>query len=136
MWRLSIEWLHDIGRDARFAMRTALKERAFTAVAVGTLASSIGLNATLFTIVSGMDNVPPIDRPERLVSLGCIDAAGRPLGVSYADFDDWTAAASFDAMAAIATAAMTLTDRDRPAERFAGAYVSSGTFAMVGERPI
>ena len=31
-----------------------MKDRSFTAVAVGKLALSIGLNATLFTIVSGM----------------------------------------------------------------------------------
>jgi predicted permease len=137
MRRLSIAWLHDIGLDTRFAIRTALKDRAFTAVAVGTLAVSIGLNATLFAIVSGMDNVPPVDRPKRLVSLRSLDGAGRPLGVSHADFVDWAgAASSVEAISATATAAMTLTDRDRPAERFAGAYVSAGTFALVGERPI
>src|SRR3954465_2477737 len=131
---LSIAWLQDVGHDARFAARTALKDRSFTAVAVATLALSIGLNATLFTIVSGMDNVPAVDDPERLVSVRSVDGAGRPLGPLSADVGDWIAAAtSFDAMSATATAAMTLTDRDRPAERVAGAYVSAGTFAMVGE---
>src|SRR6476646_9800056 len=110
---LSIAWLQDIGHDARFAARTASKDRSFTAVAVGTLALSIGLNATLFTIVSGMDNVPPVEQPERLVSLQSIDGTGSPLGASYADVNDWIGAAtSFDAMSATATAAMTLTDRD------------------------
>src|SRR3954464_11821585 len=104
---LSIAWLQDVGHDARFAARTALKDRSFTAVAVGTLALSIGLNATLFTIVSGMDNVPPGDEPARLMALRSLDAAGRPLGVSYADFVDWVGAAtSFDAVAATATASM------------------------------
>src|SRR4051812_18388595 len=76
---LSIAWLQDIGHDARFAVRTALKDRSFTAVAVATLALSIGLNATLFTIVSGMDNVPAVEHPERLVSVRSVDGAGRPL---------------------------------------------------------
>jgi putative ABC transport system permease protein len=134
---LSIAWLQDIGHDARFAARTASKDRSFTAVAVATLALSIGLNATLFTIVSGMDNVPAVEHPERLVFVRSVDGAGRPLGASYADVGDWIGAAtSFDAISATATAAMTLTDRDRPAERVAGAYVSAGTFAMLGERPI
>ncbi|MBW8865753.1 MAG: ABC transporter permease, partial [Acidobacteria bacterium] len=94
---LSIAWLQDVGHDARFAARTALK----------------------------------------VVSVRSVGGAGRPVGASYADVGDWIGAAtSFDAMSATATAAMTLTDRDRPAERVAGAYVSAGTFAMVGERPI
>ena len=137
MRHLSIAWLHDIGHDARFAARAAAKDRAFTAVAVGTLALSIGLNATLFTIVSGMDNVPPVDHPERLLSIGSVDGAGRPLSVSYRDFADWAAtASSFDAVVATASAAVNLCDRDRPVERLAAAYVSPGTFAIVGERPI
>ena len=137
MRHLSITWLQGIGHDARFAARTVAKDRSFTAVAVGTLALSIGLNATLFTIVSGMDNVPPVDHPERLLSIGSVDGAGRPLSVSSRDFADWAAtAASFDAVVATASTAVNLSDRDRPVERLAAAYVSPGTFAVVGERPI
>jgi predicted permease len=129
--------MRDLGQDARFAIRTALKDRAFTAVAVATLALSIGLNATLFTIVTGMDNVPPVDHPERLVSIGSVDSASGPLSVSYRDFADWAAtASSFDAVVATATASVNLIDHDRPVERVAAAYVSPGTFAIVGERPI
>src|SRR5262245_40985171 len=129
--------LSDLGHDVRFAIRAAGRDRWFTAVAAGTLALSIGLNATLYAIVSGMDNVPPVSDPGRVVSLASLDGAGRRLGVSFADFADWRrAAASFDAMTAVGTASMTLTDVDRPAERVAGAYVSAGTFALVGERPI
>jgi len=129
--------IRDLGHDVRFAVRAALKDRWFTTVAVGTLALSIGLNATLFAIVTGMDNVPPVEHPERLVSVWSIDGTGSPLGVSYADvIESIGAATSFDAVSATATEAMTLTDRDRPAERVAGAYVSQGTFAMIGERPI
>ena len=130
-------WFDGVGADLRFAARTALKDRAFTAVAVGTLGLSIGLNATLFTIVSGMDNVPAVDHPERLVSIGSVDGAGRSLSVSYLDFVDWAAtASSFDTVVATATVSMNLNDCDRPVERVAGAYISSGTFAIVGERPI
>src|SRR4051812_5675172 len=77
-------------------------------------------------------------RAPRTPGVGAIGRRRRTSpGASYADVGDWIGAAtSFDAMSATATAAMTLTDRDRPAERVAGAYVSAGTFAMVGERPI
>jgi putative ABC transport system permease protein len=134
---LLVRWLQDLAQDVRFAVRAARKDPWFTTVAAGTLALSIGLNATLFTIVSGMDNVPPIDDPQRLVSIGSVDSAGRTLDVSYDDFGDWRLAATcFEAIAAVRTASMTITDADRAAERFAGAYVSAGAFALIGERPI
>jgi len=68
MRHLSITWLQGIGHDVRFAARTAAKDRSLTAVAVGTLALSIGLNATLFTIVSGAQT------PGNLVYLGSLNS--------------------------------------------------------------
>src|SRR5262249_39201205 len=87
--RLGAGVLQDLSADLGFAIRAARKARWFTAVAVSTLALSIGLNATLFAIVTGMANTPPVDAPDRLVSIGSVDAAGRLLGASYQDVDDW-----------------------------------------------
>src|SRR5262249_26678187 len=128
--------LGDISHDVRFAFRLLLKNPSFTAVAVVTLALSIGFNATLFTIVSGMGSGPPVDHPERVVSIGSLDPDGRRVGVSYFDFEDWRSAKSFQDLAAVRTATMTLTDRDVPADRVAGAYVSPRTFLLIGERPL
>jgi putative ABC transport system permease protein len=128
----------DVSHDVRFALRLIVKNRSFTAVAVVTLALSIGFNATLFTIVDGMaGGSPRLDQSERVVALGSLDPAGRPIGVSYLDFKDWLhASRSFEGLSAHTTAAMTLTDRDLAADRVAGAYISASTFSLLRERPI
>jgi putative ABC transport system permease protein len=129
--------LRDLPQDIRFAGRLTLKDPWFTVVAATTLALGIGFNATLFAIVNGMGSGPTVDQPERVVSLGSLDPAGRDIGLSYLDFEDWRGAAkSFDAFAAYSTRAMNLTDRGLAADRIAGSYISAGTFALVGERPM
>jgi hypothetical protein len=47
-------WLQDAGQDLRFAVRLLLKDRAFTLVAVTTLALGIGINGTVFTVVNAL----------------------------------------------------------------------------------
>jgi predicted permease len=113
------------------------KDPWFSFVAAATLALGIGFNATLFTIVNGMGDGPPVDRPERVVSLGSLNPAGRDVGLSYLDFEDWRRTAkSVDAFAAYGGGAMNLTDRGLVADRVAGAYISAQTFLLIGERPI
>src|SRR5207247_1565539 len=129
--------LRDLSHDVRFAFRLSVKDPGFTVVAVATLALGIGFNSTLFTIVSGMGSGPRVDQPDRVVALRSLDPAGRPIGVSYRDFQDWRLAAkSFDRLAAVSTATMILTDHELAADRAAGAYISAETFSLVGERPI
>src|SRR5207245_939435 len=63
--------------------------------------------------------------------------AGRTIGVSYMDFEDWLRVArSFEGLAAYSTAAFNLTDRDLAADRVAGAYISAATFSLLREPPI
>ncbi len=118
-------------------MRLAQKDPAFTLVVAGTLALSIGFNATLFTIVSGMGATFRVAQPDRMVKLEWIDVAGSGVGVSYLDFADWRAAAkTLDAAATYTTGSMILTDRGLPADRVAGAYISEDTFGLLGEKPV
>jgi predicted permease len=130
-------WLQDISHDLRFAVRLFAKERAFAATVVVTLGLSLGVNTTLYSIVSGMENAAPFADASRVSRVTAVDAAGRPAGMSYADVEDCrTGVHSFDEMAAYEGASAILTDKDSAADRLSGVYVSANTFRLVGERPL
>jgi len=129
--------LEQLWRDVQYASRTLRRSRGFTAVAVISLALAIGFNTTLFTIVSGMGSTPPVDQSDQVVSLTSLDSAGRTVGVSYSDFQDWRhLSQSFEGLAAHSVMAVNLTDRDLAADRVAGAYISATTFSLLREHPI
>ena len=73
--------MDDLGQDLRLALRAFVKNPAFTAVVVLTLALGIGANTAIFTL---MDQVLlrflPVEDPERLVIL---DAPGQFSGSSH-----------------------------------------------------
>jgi predicted permease len=124
-------------QDVRFACRLLVKDRWFTLVIVVALALGIGVTSTMFTIVHAMVRGLPIDDRERIVSINARDAAGRQLGASYLDFEDWRAAAkTFSGLAAFSLATATLGDDGRAGERAAAGYVSANTFQLLGVTPI
>ncbi|MGH9411546.1 MAG: ABC transporter permease, partial [Vicinamibacterales bacterium] len=61
-------WLSDIAQDLRFAVRTLARQRAFTIVAVLTLALGIGANTAMFTLFDAiLLQQLPVRDPSRLV---------------------------------------------------------------------
>src|SRR5690242_12105478 len=64
-------------QDLRYAMRGVLKNPAFTAAAVLTLALGIGVNASIFSMVSGfLLRRPPGRNPDRVVVISSINPGG------------------------------------------------------------
>jgi len=89
-----LPWLEDLCRDLVFAIRTLARDRRFTLVVVLTLGLAIGASNTVFTSVNAiLLRDLPFDEPGRIISLTTEDAAGRAIGVSRLDFDDWSAQA-------------------------------------------
>jgi len=130
--------LQDVTRDIRFAVRLLTTDRGFTFAAVMTLALGIGAAGTIFTIFDGMFlKGLPVDRPDRIVTVGALDRQGRPLQLSPAAFDDWrTASESFRGLAAYVGAAVIIADEGRSPERVPASYLSATAFALLGERPL
>jgi len=63
---MELAWLDQLGRDARFAMRTMWRMQAFSAVAGLSLALSIGANSALFSLVDALLlRSLPVKEPEQ-----------------------------------------------------------------------
>src|SRR5215469_1790885 len=90
-------WLDDLVKDVRFAFRMLLKNRAFSAIAVLSLALGFGLNTTIFTVVNAiLLNPLPVHDASRLVQLDTVDAKTKvtqaratKLGLSFPNFQDY-----------------------------------------------
>lgn len=68
--RRGVPWLEELGRDVRHGVRALRRSPGFTVVALVTLSLGIGVNAAIFTIVSGVILRPlAYANPERLMAL-------------------------------------------------------------------
>ncbi|HMB81476.1 MAG TPA: ADOP family duplicated permease, partial [Vicinamibacterales bacterium] len=85
-WWLAV--LHDQASDVRYAVRALAKHPAFSLTVVGVLTLGIGLNAAVFTMLKGLALTPiaGVDGSSRLVSVFRETSSGRPLRVSYPDY--------------------------------------------------
>ena len=131
-------------QDVRYGLKLLARHRGFTVVAVVTLALGIGVNTTIFSLVSSMLlRKPPVDDPDRLMMLlsknsgaeSPADEANR-LPVSPLDFLDWRAqATAFSGVTAASSDDFTLSGGTEP-ERFAGGQVAANYFQVLGVVPI
>jgi putative ABC transport system permease protein len=137
--------LADLWQDFRYGSRILAKNPGFTVVAVLTLALGVGVNTTIFSLVSSMLlRKPPVRDPDRLMMLlsrnagaGSLPTYGSDrLPVSAPDFLDWRAqATSYSGIAALSSDDFTLSGGTEP-ERVPGARVSADYFHVLGIPPV
>lgn len=126
-----------VAADVRYALRSLLKSKLFTAVALLSLALGIGANVTVFSIVNALALKPlPYVEPKRLVALHEWSATklcnGCDVGTSYATFTDWRASArSFSGMGVYLERPFVVSGTET-ADRVGGALVSAETFNVLG----
>ena len=124
--------------DLRYAVRTLLKDRAFTAVAVLTLAFALGANSAIFSVVNAILLRPlPFPAPDQVVAVTTRSAlTGEPSGaISYPNFADLGAQwKTFDAVGVMLPTASFVWESGE-AERVSGALMTHGMFRVLGTKP-
>ncbi len=127
-------------QDIRYALRTLLRNKGFTAIAVACLSLGIGVNVTIFSVVDGVVLNPyPYPDADRIVVLHATNQRQRVnrTGPSYPDFKDWRAGATtIEVMAGFQGRSLTISDGMGEPERFAGQTVSWQLFRMIGAVPV
>lgn len=119
-------------QDIRFAGRLLLKNPAFTAIAILTLALGIGANTAIFSVVNGVLLRPlPFRDPSRLVLV--TEKSDFPtITTSFENYMDWRDQShSFESMEATRGTSMTLTGSGEP-ERLTARMATAGLFPLLG----
>ncbi|HZL56228.1 MAG TPA: ABC transporter permease, partial [Bryobacteraceae bacterium] len=127
--------------DLKFAVRMLLKQPAFSAIAVVTLALGIGATSAVFSLIQGvLLTPPPYRQPERLVLI----PPARADGSHTADTRGWPAAQwlewqkearSFEAVAAY-NWTFNFLILDGGSESLEGMSVTSDYFKVTGLQPV
>ena len=133
--------LVDLGKDLRYSARGLAKSRAFTAVAVLSLALGIGVNTAVFSVVDAMLFQPlPYDEPDRLVEISRVDLQRPDVDnpARVADYLSWKPHTDVfeDVAASVMRLAFEVASEGHPAERLRGAMDSANSFAMLGVEPL
>lgn len=128
----------DIRQDVRYGMRMLARNPGFAAVAVLTLALSIGATTAIFSVVYGVLLRPlPYPRPQQMISVAERAADGHPMNFTDPNFDDLRA--SNHSLAALAeydvNGVATVVDSAGPA-RVGVAFVSQDFCRAMGAGPV
>src|SRR5688572_249684 len=125
-------------QDVRYGTRVLLKHKAFTLIAVSTLALGIGANSAIFSVVNELLLRPlPYQDPDRIVMLWEVSPGGRHQNTtSRANFRAWHAqSTSYEHMAAFSDQRLTLTGNFEP-EEVSGQMAMPEIFKVLGVQPI
>jgi predicted permease len=129
-------WLEGLAQDLRYAARSLLRTRGFSAVAIFSLALGIGANTAIFSVFEAVSlRLLPVDDPKKLVFVEMAGTAGRD-GPPYPLFElIRDQARSFEQVAAFSPSGMEIvTERGRELAR--GVWVSGNLYETLGAQPL
>jgi len=125
-------------QDVRFGLRTSLKNKGVTGLAVVCLAIGIGLNTMMFSVVDGVLVHPlPYQDPDTILVIRTTqkESGATRDSLSWLELQDWKERArSFSAVAAVQYRSFTISDGG-DSDRYSGAAISHELFPLLGERP-
>jgi len=125
-------------QDIRFGLRTALKNKGVTGLAVACLAIGIGLNTMMFSVTDGVLVQPlPYQDPDKIVAFYLTQKENDVTrsNLSWLDLQDWRERSrSFSTIAAIQYRSFNVSDGG-DAERYSGGAISHDLFPLLGVVP-
>jgi len=132
--------IDDLGADLRFAVRSLLRTRLASAVAVISIGLGIGANTAVFSWIDSLvlHPFPGIEAPDRVVGLESAEPTGDGGPVSYPDLRAWikgartlSAAAGWTLIRASARAS-----GETIATQLVAMATSGNYFSVLGTRPV
>jgi predicted permease len=136
--RTGLERTGMLFQDVRYAVRVLAKNRAFTLVAVLSLAIGIGANSAMFSFADALLLRPmPVLRPNEVVTVQGKTSKDRSTNLSYLDYVDYRdRAKSFDGLVAYTVAPFGFAARpDALPQVKYGLMVSGNLFQAMGVEP-
>src|SRR5436309_10477447 len=127
--------MHAVLQDFRYAFRQVIKNPAFSAVAIITLALGIGANTAIFSIVNAVLLRPlPYPNADRIMVLNESSGPGQDFSVALPDYFDWqNDNAVFEHLAATHKESRNLSGiPGREPERVSCASVTRNFFNVIG----
>jgi predicted permease len=126
-------------QDFRFAVRSLLKARAFTSIALGSLALGIGGSAAMYSVIYAVILHPfPYKDVDRLVSIGYRGPDQR-YSNAYYSIDEFVELSerttAFEGVIASTVSDVTWTGAGEP-QRLRGNHCTMNTFAIMGVPPL
>jgi macrolide transport system ATP-binding/permease protein len=135
-------FMADLWRDLRYAVRTMRKSPMFVLVVVLTLGLGIGANTTVFTLINTLILNPlPVSDSSGLVAVGAAkmestSKPGLPLPISFADLKDYQARNEvFHSLAGYTSPRILTWQADSASKRMFGELVTGNYFSTLGLRP-
>jgi putative ABC transport system permease protein len=128
----------NLSSDLRYAARMLVKQPAFTAIAVITLALGIGANVAIFSVINAVLLRPlPYPDADRIMFLAENNQTGQEFSVSCLDYLDWKRDNTvFEHLAVTRRESRNLGGiPGREAERVSAAYVTDNFFKVIGLPP-
>src|SRR5882672_3736345 len=132
-------WIHDLGRDTRYAFRMLRRSPGFSLLAILCLTLAIGANAAVFSWIEGILLRPyplVVDQDRLFAVTGTNRGAPGNTDVSWPDWLDLRRNSTLvEAFIGEKITGTTLSVGDR-AERASGSMVSANYFDAIGVRPM